>query len=388
MPNKILFCATVDYHFKAFHLPYMEWFKKQGWEVHVAANGSMNLPFVDEKYNLPITRSPFSLKNLKAYGRLKQIIEENDYKIIHCHTPVGGVLARLAARGARKKGTKVIYTAHGFHFCKGAPVQNWLVYYPVERWMAKFTDCLVTINNEDHSLASAHGFKVPQVQHIHGVGVDTDRFKPVSVEQKLRMREALGYKENEFILFYAGEFNRNKNQMLLIQALASVKEKIPNAKLLLAGNGSMLEQCKKHAAKLGVEDRIEFMGFRSDIEHLLKIADIAVSSSNREGLPVNVMEAMACGLPVIATHNRGHSELIINDKNGYIVPRNNDELFGNRIYNLYSSPEIRKTMGEESRKRIKPYSLNEVGEELGRLYSAYMMEDIHETESQYHRAYL
>jgi glycosyltransferase EpsD len=301
---------------------------------------------------------------------------------------VVGVLARLAARGARKKGTKVIYTAHGFHFCKGAPVQNWIVYYPVERWLAKFTDCLVTINEEDYSLAIEHEFKATQILRIHGVGVDTDRFNPVSVQHKQRLREALGYKENEFILFYAAEFNQNKNQMLLINALASVKEKIPNAKLLLAGNGSMLEQCKRHAAKLGVEDRIEFMGFRSDIEHLLNIADIAVSSSNREGLPVNVMEAMACGLPVIATHNRGHSELIVNDKNGYIVPRNNDRLFGNRIYNLYSSPKIRKIMGEESRKRIKPYSLNQVGEELGGLYSAYMMEDIHETESQYYRAHL
>src|SRR5690625_2380992 len=119
MVNRILFCATVDYHIKAFHLPYMKWFKEQGWEVDVVASGNINLPFTDNKYSIPIKRSPFRSANISAYKQLKEIITKNNYSIIHCHTPLGGLLARIAARKARKNGTKVIYTAHGFHFCKG-----------------------------------------------------------------------------------------------------------------------------------------------------------------------------------------------------------------------------------------------------------------------------
>jgi glycosyltransferase EpsD len=147
----------------------MKWFKDQGWEVHVAANGDMNLPFVDKKYNIQISRSPLSWSNHEAYNQLKTIIGENEYGIIHCHTPVGGALARLAARKSRDNGTKVIYTAHGFHFCKGAPLINWLIYYPIERWLAKYTDCLITINEEDYQLAIKHKFKAKKIEHVHGV---------------------------------------------------------------------------------------------------------------------------------------------------------------------------------------------------------------------------
>lgn len=153
MTKKVLFCATVDYHFKAFHLPYFQWFQDMGWEVHVAAGGNMNLPFVDEKFSIPIRRSPFHPENLSVYRRLKRLIQDNGYDMIHCHTPVGGVLARLAARQARQKGTKVLYTAHGFHFCDGAPLKNWLLYYPIEKFLSSYTDCLITINEEDYERA-------------------------------------------------------------------------------------------------------------------------------------------------------------------------------------------------------------------------------------------
>ena len=178
MQKRILFCATVDYHFSSFHLPYMKWFKDQGWEVHVAAAGKMDLPFTDQKFDIPIVRSPFNRNNIKAYDQLKKIIDQNDYKMIHCHTPMGGVLARLAARQARKMGTKIIYTAHGFHFCKGAPLANWLLYYPIEKTLSRLTDCLITINTEDYQLAKKK-FKAEKIEHVHGVGVNTEVFKPV-----------------------------------------------------------------------------------------------------------------------------------------------------------------------------------------------------------------
>ncbi|MFS0638316.1 glycosyltransferase family 4 protein [Mesobacillus foraminis] len=388
MHKKILFCATVDYHFKAFHLPYMEWFKKQGWEVHIAANGDMVLPFVDKKYNLPIARSPFDHNNLEAFNSLKSIIKENKYKIVHCHTPVGGVLARLASQDARSRGTKVIYTAHGFHFCKGGSFTNWMIYYPIEKWLAGMTDCLVTINEEDYHLATTHRFKAGQINHIHGVGVDTDLFTPVSKEKKLRLREALGFKPNDFIMFYAAEFNKNKNQSQLIKALASIKKNVPNARLVFAGEGKLFEECRELAVTLKVENMVHFLGYRKDIEQLLKAADIAVASSSREGLPVNIMESMACGLPIIASQNRGHSELVEDRKNGFIIPRGDDELFGKRIKELYDSKQLRKWMGTESRKKVVPYSLANVGVELGEIYSAFMMEDSNEAESEYYRSSL
>jgi len=197
MNKRVLFCATIDEHFTSFHIPYLKWFKEQGWEVHVAAAGYLDIPYVDKKYHISIQRSPFKTKNLKAYKELKKIIDQNQYALIHCHTPMGGVLTRLAAIKARRQGTKVIYTAHGFHFCKGAPLMNWLVYYPIEKILAYFTDCLLTINEEDFALAKNH-FKAKRIDHIHGVGVNTEQFAPVLEFHKLVLRAQYHYQNDTF----------------------------------------------------------------------------------------------------------------------------------------------------------------------------------------------
>ncbi|WP_274648610.1 glycosyltransferase family 4 protein [Paenibacillus humicola] len=372
MHGKVLFCATVDYHFKAFHLPVLKWFKQCGWEVHVAASGELDLPLADLKFNLPISRSPFHSRNWKAYKQLRSIIRQQDYDLIHCHTPMGGVLARLAAREARKAGTKVIYTAHGFHFCKGAPLQNWLLYYPIEKLLARLTDCLITINNEDFSLAVSRRFNAGRIAHIHGVGVDTDRFQPVSLSEKLRLREDSPYSPDDQLLFCAAEFNRNKNQRVLIEAIARLKDEMPQVKLLLAGEGPMLNECRRLTAELGVAERIHFLGYRADIDKLLPMCDAAVSGSLREGLPVNVMEAMACGLPVVAARNRGHLELIIDQRNGYIANPHDAVDFSARIRLLCESAELRRRMGSESLKLVQKYNLNQVLDELCNIYKLYM----------------
>jgi glycosyltransferase EpsD len=368
MQKKVLFCATVDYHFKAFHLPYLQWFKEQGWEVHVAACGDMELPYVDKKYNIPIQRSPFNKRNTIAYKELKSIIDKNQYKIIHCHTPMGGFLTRLAARNARKTGTKVIYTAHGFHFCKGAPLTSWVLYYPIERILSKFADCLITINEEDFELAKKHKFKSNDIEHVHGVGVDTDFFKPIALTDKLQLRKELGYTQDEFLMFYAAEFNKNKNQKLLMESLALIKDEVPNVKLLLAGDGPLLQECKDLAIKFGLIEMIDFLGFRNDIHILLKISDIAVASSLREGLPVNIMEAMACGLPVIANDNRGHRELIENNKNGWII-NNNPEDFSKKIRILASHNDMKIKFGLAGRNIIlTKFCIRKVLEEKSYIY--------------------
>ncbi|CAM4180828.1 glycosyltransferase EpsD [Paenibacillus endophyticus] len=372
MPNKILFCATVDYHFKAFHLPVMEWFKQQGWEVHIAAKGDMELPFADRKFNLPIERSPIHMNNSAAYRELKAIINEQQYKIIHCHTPTGGVLARLAAQEARKKGTKVIYTAHGFHFCKGGSLLNWILYYPIEKYFARLTDYLITINNEDYQLAVSRRFKAKQIAHVHGVGVNTSNYKPMSKIDKWRLRQELDYRTDDFLMFYAAEFNKNKNHQLLIQAMAAIKEEVPHARLLLAGKGALLEESKQLAEQLGVGAMVHFLGYRTDIDKLLPMCDVAVASSLREGLPVNIMEAMACGLPIVATRNRGHSELVMDGENGYLVKENQIKVFANKLVELSRSKSLREELGEKSGVMVKKYSLAQVALELNDIYKSLM----------------
>ncbi|UAL46941.1 glycosyltransferase family 4 protein [Sutcliffiella horikoshii] len=375
MSKKILFCATVDYHFKAFHLPTMKWFKEQGWEVHVAAAGNIELPFTDKKHVIPIHRSPFRKDNKKAYQELKAIINQNQFKIIHCHTPLGGVLTRLAAKEARKSGTKVIYTAHGFHFCKGAPYINWLLYYPIEKQLASYTDCLITINREDYTLAVDHRFPAPNIEMVNGVGVDTTRFQPVTDKQKKELRLKLGFKQDDFILFYAAEFNKNKNQKVLINALTSIKDELPQARLLLAGEGIQQEECKKLAKRLGVSSQVEFLGFRKDIDQILPACDVAVGSSFREGLPVNIMEAMACGLPVVASDNRGHRELVFEEYNGFLLKENCSNEFSVAWKYLYTNTEQRELLGRNGRKLIlSKFNEEAVHHQLTEIYKKNMPE--------------
>lgn len=374
MSNKVLFCATVDFHFQAFHLPYMKWFKEQGWEVHVAASGNMKLPYVDQKYNISIQRSPFHMGNMKAYRELKTVINENKYNIIHCHTPMGGVLARLAARKARKQGTKVIYTAHGFHFCKGAPLVNWLFYYPIEKTLAYYTDCLITINQEDYQLATQH-FKAKRIEHVHGVGINTENFKPANEKEKIQLKKSFGYHPDDFLLFYAAEFNKNKNQQLLLQSLALIKDEIPHAKLLLAGKGPLLENCRELAANLGIFHMVEFLGYRNDLQKIVPMCDVAVASSLREGLPVNIMEAMACGLPVVALDNRGHRELVHNNKNGWVIDSTSRVEFASKIKVLAKIEGVKHKLGINGREMIlKKYSIDKVLIEKSRIYKSYTEE--------------
>ncbi|KRE97085.1 glycosyl transferase [Paenibacillus sp. Soil766] len=376
MSKKILLCATVDYHFRAFHLPYMKWFKEQGWEVHIAANGDMDLPYVDAKFNIPIQRSPFKRMNKKAYAELKSIIDENGYDIIHCHTPMGGVLARIAAREARRYGTKVIYTAHGFHFCKGAPFINWMLYYPLEKILSYWTDCLITINEEDYKLAIDHRFRARRIEHVHGVGVDTERFRPMNETKKHELKMKAGYSSGDILLFYAAEFNQNKNQQLLIHALSLLNNdvnNVNNVKLLLAGEGPLKEQCIELARGLGVADQVDFLGYRKDIERLLPMCDVAVASSLREGLPLNLMEAMACALPIIASSNRGHRELVHNDDNGWIVDPNDSEAMAAKVKLLAHHKDLRLKLGKSGREMVESrYAIHSVLDEKRMIYSLFM----------------
>lgn len=367
--KKVLFCATVDVHFQKFHLPYLRWFKEQGWEVHVAASGEMQLPYADHKFQLRMERSPLHWHNAGAYRALKRLIREHRYDLIHCHTPMGGVLARLAARKMRRLGTKVIYTAHGFHFYQGASFLSWMIYYPVEKVLSMFTDCLVTINEEDYGAAGSRRFRAKHIEHIHGVGVDTEKFRPVNLAEKARLREKCGYDGHLFLLCYAAEFNANKNQQLLIRAMSVIQKELPHVKLLLAGEGPLLHHCTQLARSLGVESQVDFLGYREDVEHVLQMCDAAISSSHREGLPVNIMEAMACALPIIAMTNRGHRELVHHQSNGLLVQADDVHAMAESIQALATQPLRCQAYGQKGRQLVESkYSLDRVMKEHVRMY--------------------
>lgn len=311
-PKKVLFTATVvKTHINVFHLPYLKWFKEQGYEVHVAAkNDFINEPCIipncDKYYDINFARFPFSKANIKAYKQLKKLIQENNYDIIYCHTPVAGVLTRLAAKN--NKNTTVIYTAHGFHFFKGAPLINWLIYYPVERFCAGFTDKLITINREDYERAKRFKLrKNGKVYYVPGVGIDLEKIQNLKVDVKQKKAE-LCIQENTPVLLSVGELNKNKNHEIVLQALNKIKDK--NFIYLICGRGILKEYLERKTQELHLENKVKLLGYRSNVIEILKTADLFIFPSKREGLPVSIIEAMAARLSVIASNVRGNRDLI------------------------------------------------------------------------------
>ena len=311
MKKKVLFVATVDSHIELFHLPYLKMFKDRGYEVHVATDSDKKIKYCNKKIKLPIKRSPFRFSNLKAIFALKKILKTEKYDIIHCHTPMGGVVARLAARKARRNGTRVIYTAHGFHFYEGAPILNWLLFYPVEKWLSRYTDTLITINAEDFERSKAKfGKRCLDIQYIPGVGVDEKKFeKRLSDKQKKELRKSLGLKGDNKVLICVGRLDKNKNQGFLIKVMRELLWNDGRYHLLLVGSDENKGKYQKIAKRFGISDHIHFLGFRDDVVKLLQISDVAVSASKREGLPVNLVEAAFLGIPIVATDCRGNRDV-------------------------------------------------------------------------------
>lgn len=370
--KKILLTATVQSHIAQFHRPLAEVLHENGYEVHVAARNNLEeknglkLDFADKVYDVPFSRSPKSFDNIKAYFQLKKIIAEDSYEAIHCNTPMGGIVTRLAAVKARKNGTKVFYTAHGFHFYKGASKKNWLIFYPIEKIMARLCDTLVTITDEDYQLAKRK-FRV-NVEHIHGVGVYTDRYHPVDKETQLLLRTNEGLQADDYVILCTGELNQNKNQKTLIAAASILKNRIPNLKILLAGNGPMEQELRKQINELGLQDNVRLLGYRTDLEKITPTVDLVVSCSYREGLPLNILEAMLCKKPVVASSNRGHRELVKNGYSGYIVKADAAEEYVDRIQKVYNESETAKKMGEYGWRIAQAYTVESVKKELEKIY--------------------
>lgn len=368
---KVLLVATVQSHICQFHRPLVAMLHEHGCEVHVAARNNLaeknglKLDFVERVFDVPFQRSPFSPKNLGAYKQLKKIIGEGGYDVVHCNTPVGGVVGRLAAQKARKRGTKVFYTAHGFHFYQGAPKKNWLIWYPVEKFMCRHTDKLITINEEDYQLARS---KFPvETCHIHGVGVSVSRYHPHSAEEEEVLRKEESLSAQDFVVLCTGELNANKDQRTLIDAAVLCRDRIPELKVLLAGNGPLESTLREQISGNHAEGYIRLLGYRTDLERVVPAADVIVSCSHREGLGLNLIEGMLCGKTVIAVENRGHRELVEDGVTGYLIPAGDSRALAEVLVKLYKSG-ARQRLGQAGYEKARLYTDQNVKRELKELY--------------------
>lgn len=364
--QKLLFISNVTNKITNFSYPSYIVCKNLGIEFHLASNLN-NFNFEQNKYkdiifhNIECERNPLSIKNIDALKKLDKIINENEIDYIHCNTPTGGLLGRIC--GKKNKVKKIIYTAHGFHFYKGAPLINNIVYKFVEKWLAHYTDVLITINEEDYQFAQGMRLhKNGKVYKVNGVGIDTLEYSNIDVN-KNKYRKLLGLNSDDFVCIGVGRIEFNKNYELSIKAISQCND---NVHLLICGDGPEKNKLIQLAKQLHIENQIHFLGFRNDIPQLLKISDCYLSTSKREGLPRALMEAMACGLPCIVSNIRGNKDLIENGINGYLINDSNDCL--NSLKKLIDDKSLCHTMAITNRNRIKKYDISCIAKKIENIY--------------------
>lgn len=370
MSKKILLVATVQSHICQFHLPVMKMLQETGWEVHVAARNNLaekkglTMQYVDKVYDIPFNRSPLSYKNIVAYKKLKRIVDAEKYDVVQCNTPVGGVLARLSAAKHRKNGTKTVYIAHGFHFYKGAPKKNWLIYYPIEKWMAPKTDVLVTINHADYERASRMGAK--QTLYVSGMGIDTRRIMQEPFD-RATFRDELGIPQESVVVLSVGELNDNKNSETLLRAAAKLKNE--NIYFCFAGNGPLQERFVSLAEEWGITSKVRFLGYRRDVPNMCKSSDIFCLLSKREGLGLAALEAMACGLPIVTSRSGGITDYSQNGKTGFNYDYFDIDGIADGIKQLAHDNALRAEMAQYNQQVVLSYDVQNIVQIFNNLYN-------------------
>lgn len=367
---RILYVTTISLTVNSFFKPHIEMLVRDGHEVHIACNVA-DLPldnFYTEIgctfYQIDFSRSILSHDHFRACGQLASVIRQGAYDIVHCHTPNASAITRLVCRKIRRKeGLKVFYTAHGFHFFRGASKLSWMIYYPIEKLCSRFTDKLITINKEDYALAK-NKLKAKEALHVPGVGVDLSRFESIRVDKASKRRE-LGIPEDAKLILSVGELNENKNHQLVIKALARMGD--TRIHYAIAGEGPLRERLFLLARERGVDDRVHLLGYRKDIAVLYRISDVFCHPSLREGLPVSLMEAMACGMPAVCSRIRGNSDLITAEGGALFDPRDEDDC--RRAMESVLNSDLDR-MGVINRKNAQQYSIEGVLAQMKSIYES------------------
>lgn len=364
--KKLILVANVSKeHIRKFYMPFIKLLQENDWQVDVACRMDVPVPECDNAYDLPCDRNPFRGGIAKSVKILKGILQENDYDLLVCSTVVGSIVARLAAAAFRKKGLKVIYMCHGLHFFPGAPVSRWVMGYPVEKFLAPKTDIIIITNNTDLDTAKKY-LNIPVIEKSHSMGVNLSRFRDAALSdsERTEQRKALGISPYDFVLTYVAEIIDNKNQMMLVETFDIVRKAVPNAKLMLVGPEHDGGALRKFVDSKGLQGDILLLGWRSDVPMLLHLADIYVASSKSEGLGLNLIEAMACNLPVVATKNRGHAESVIHGQTGFLVDVNDREDMAAYVLQLHDNKELRKSITEQAQQDIEKFGTEAAIKEL------------------------
>lgn len=379
--KRVLMLASVASMIDQFNMPNIALLQKLGYEVDVACNFIEGNTCSDERvaelkqklqdmhvhcYQIDFARNIKHMgQNMRALRQVEGLMKQNRYAFCHCHSPIGGVVARIAGHRTR---TKVIYTAHGFHFYQGAPVMNWLVYYPVEKMLSRWTDVLITINHEDYKLAKKK-FKMKKLTYVPGIGIDTQR-ECLSQKEKEEKRKELGIPQDAFLITNAAEFTPNKNQKTVIEAIEQLHN--PNIYFVMCGIGEKKAELEQYVKEHGLEEHIRFVGFRNDLHEILQTSDCFVLSSFREGLSVALMEAMAEGLPVVCGRIRGNVDLIKDGKGGILVSPENKEDYEAAFRKLYEMKHKELTdfqrMGQINAENVKSFGRSAVERLMENVY--------------------
>lgn len=382
--KKALLVTTVSGFIPQFEMNNVRILQEMGYEVHYASNYHMPSYGKDNhrldgtgivRHQVDFVRSPYSLENRIVYQQLKRLMEAERFSLVHCHTPMGGVITRLAAHAT---GTKpVIYTAHGFHFYKGAPLVNWMCYYPMERWLSRYTDQQICINREDYQRAKK--FHARYVDYIPGVGIDLDRVQNVAVADMDQKRRELGLPVGKMLILSAGELIRRKNHETVLKAIAKLQDE--NVVYVVCGHGELEAHLQNLAKELGVRDQIYFLGYRSDIFEVYRVADLYAFPSYQEGLPMAMLEAMAMGLPVVCSDIRGSRDLMGDEfskgdaarwkicAGGGMVRKADDiEAYVETFREILRMPEEMRRCGEHNARKAGQYSIERVTGHMKDIY--------------------
>lgn len=378
--KKALIATSVASMIDQFNMPNILLLSEMGYEVTVAANFDSSGSITEARakdlirrlecmgvkvVNVPIPRRIMAVGSIiKSYRILKKLSRKNGYDILHCHSPIGGAVARMAVRRERKRGmTKTVYTAHGFHFYRGAPKKSWLLYYPVEKFCSRFTDVLITINGEDYELAKRK-MRCGRVEYVPGVGVDESELSARFTDAASK-RKQFGIPGEAPVILSVGELNANKNHESALRAFADLGN--TDAHYVIAGKGELFKKLVCLSRELGIEDRVHLLGYREDVKDIYRIADVFLHLSFREGLPVSVIEAMASGLPIVASRIRGNVDLV-EDGGGILVSADDVDGAADAIERLLSSRKMRDEMSAYNKEAAKKYSVENVVGLLEKIY--------------------
>lgn len=365
--SRVLFLCTTDNMIWQFLIPYIEDMQSFGAKVDCVC--SKTGFWFDElsargfnMINLDMKRKPINLTNLKAYNFLKKLHKKNHYDLIYCQQPTGGLLGRFIGK---KFHIPVVYTAHGFFFFKGNnPLKNF-VFKTAERYMAKFTDVLMVMNDEDFE--ACKGWKAKKKYLIHGIGLDLNKYSKVQVNS-VELKKELGICDGEKVILSVSEFIDRKNYPTMLKTISQLSKERGDFKYLLCGTGEKFEDMKNLAHELEIEDKVIFLGYRKDIDKIMEISDIFFHESFHEGLTMSIMEAMNFELPVVASNVRGNKDLIDED-GGFLTESLDIEAQKMALKKLLDEPALRKKMGKANREKVKQYLLENVRKEVKDIYT-------------------